>query len=484
MKKTKKILSILFVFSIVLSLGITAFADSALTITLQIDNPYMTVNGTTKEIDPGIGTMPVIQNSRTLLPVRAVVEEMNGEVAWNGDTREVTLTRGGNKILLTIDNTAAYLNGTANTLDCAPVIMNGRTMLPIRFIAESFGFTVGWDENTRTVTLTEQGTKTETSYSDDVLKTVYNATMLLGNDVPYSENATITYGQLSKAGVTIYMNENETSYAGLDTKYLFEHKYARDFYAAGRDVLKNVEVNAENIDKNVTVGEAIDVLTYYLAKRNDNKVTFDKTALLKGADRNTQITHKQFAILTAELDDIAPILVKIEIAHDGSTKNVPVKIQKDLSKYPKNSGDFRVILEDVPLKMYTGAFEVSASKKDQKPVMTYDFSRDYRDIFLGILSPWVKSANEKAGVEMKMTYYPSLCIDNGNGYTMRVRIDLISVNGDKTLGDIFTASDGSKPNIALKSGTSFFCDLRNNGVIDNVVMPSENLTVSGLMYFK
>ena len=122
-------------------------------IVLRIGEPMMTVNGQTQEIDPGIGTVPVVVDDRTLLPVRAVVEAIGGEVSWDTDTRTVSLSYGENTIVLTIDSTTAYLNGEERTLDTTPVIINDRTMLPIRFIAEGFGFDVEWEQSTQTVTI-------------------------------------------------------------------------------------------------------------------------------------------------------------------------------------------------------------------------------------------------------------------------------------------------------------------------------------------
>ena len=479
----KKFISLILSVMMIFTMAVSVLANSDVEFTLQIDNPYMTVNGVQKEIDPGRGTTPIILNSRTLLPVRAVVEEIGGTVTWDGETQKVTLTHSKNTIELVIGNTVATLNGNANTLDVAPQIINDRTMLPIRFIIESFGYEVGWIEETRVVTIkkadAEKPAEVKT-YSEDVLKAVYNATKLIGKDVEYKKDEKITYGQVSAAAVNIFMNEYETTYAGLDTKSPFEHQYSMSFFAVGRDVLGSDFVTKENIDKNATVGDTIDVLTYYLAKRNDNKVTFDKDALLKGADRKTEITHSQFAQLVAELDEIAPIIVKIELEKGNKQTNVPVKIVKDLSKYPKNSADFRVILEDIPENAYTQAYDVS---KDQKPVNYYNFARDYRDIFFGILSPWVDKASAN-GIEIKMTYYPTLCVDNGNGYTMRAKVEVLSVNGEKTIGDMFIAADGSKPEIKVNKGDVFFCDFRNNQFIDNVVMPSENVTIASIIFVK
>ncbi|MCH5213106.1 MAG: NAD(P)H-dependent oxidoreductase [Oscillospiraceae bacterium] len=156
----KKAISLILSIIMLFSLGITVCVaegteNDNMEIILQIDNPVMTVNSVEKEIDPGMGTTPVIINERTLLPVRAVVEEMGGTVDWNGDTREVTLSYNEDTIRLTIDSQAAYLNEKAETLDTAPTIINDRTMLPIRFIAEGFGFDVDWNGDTQTVIITK-----------------------------------------------------------------------------------------------------------------------------------------------------------------------------------------------------------------------------------------------------------------------------------------------------------------------------------------
>ena len=176
MTKTKKSIAFIAVMAVIcLAFGMFAWqasrpqTETALAagegqiITLQIDNPVMTINGEEREIDPGRGTAPVLVNdARTLLPVRAVVEAVGGAVTWDENTNTATLTYGNDVISLTIDSATAYLNGEARTLDVAPTTINDRTMLPIRFIAESFGFDVEWDENTQTVTITVPAKEDET----------------------------------------------------------------------------------------------------------------------------------------------------------------------------------------------------------------------------------------------------------------------------------------------------------------------------------
>jgi len=54
---------------------------------------------------------------------------------------------------LVVDSTTATVNGATKTLDVAPMVLNGRTLLPIRFITENFGGEVGWEDRTSTITL-------------------------------------------------------------------------------------------------------------------------------------------------------------------------------------------------------------------------------------------------------------------------------------------------------------------------------------------
>ncbi len=130
-------------------------------ITLQPNHPYMTVNGIKREIDPGRGTKPVIVKSwsRTVVPVRAIVEALGGTIEWNGNERKVTIKFNGNIIELWIDNPKAKVNGQTKWIDennhnVKPIIINDRTMLPLRFVAESLGCEVSWNSEKRLITLT------------------------------------------------------------------------------------------------------------------------------------------------------------------------------------------------------------------------------------------------------------------------------------------------------------------------------------------
>lgn len=101
------------------------------------------------------GQEPVIVNDRTLVPLRAIFEAMGAEVYWDDATRCVTATRDDTTISLTIGSDQLYVNGEAVTIDVPAQIINDRTMIPVRAIAESFGCEVNWNQKAKRVAITE-----------------------------------------------------------------------------------------------------------------------------------------------------------------------------------------------------------------------------------------------------------------------------------------------------------------------------------------
>lgn len=98
---------------------------------------------------------PKIVNDRTMLPIRIVAESLGGTVTWNGELQRVTIQKGADVILITIGADTAYVNGTAVKLDAAAFVENGRTYLPLRFVSEALGAQVAWNEAEKTVTITK-----------------------------------------------------------------------------------------------------------------------------------------------------------------------------------------------------------------------------------------------------------------------------------------------------------------------------------------
>lgn len=96
---------------------------------------------------------PVIDNGRTLVPLRAIFEALGAQVEWNGNTKTVSAISGDTTITLTIDQAVAYKNNDKVILEVPAKLVNERTMVPLRFVAESLGTTVSWDANNETINI-------------------------------------------------------------------------------------------------------------------------------------------------------------------------------------------------------------------------------------------------------------------------------------------------------------------------------------------
>ena len=119
-------------------------AEKSKAIKLQIGSRIVNVDNEAVIYDAA----PVIRNDRTLVPIRIVTETLGGKVDWNGATKEVTLNIDGKEIKMTIGK-------TLEKYGVAPVIIDGRTFVPVRFVADELGATVAWDDATKTVTITK-----------------------------------------------------------------------------------------------------------------------------------------------------------------------------------------------------------------------------------------------------------------------------------------------------------------------------------------
>lgn len=101
----------------------------------------------------GFETAPVIENERILVPMRFLLEQMGADVEWNQDTQTAIATMNNISVSFSIDDTNAEINGKTATMDVPARLINDKTMVPLRFLSEEMGYTVTWDEATRTAVI-------------------------------------------------------------------------------------------------------------------------------------------------------------------------------------------------------------------------------------------------------------------------------------------------------------------------------------------
>ncbi|AKL93670.1 copper amine oxidase domain containing protein [Clostridium aceticum] len=160
MKKISKIAAL--ALSISLFLGSLSLA-SGITPSLEVDKSIIGVMVNYRHLQ--FDQDPVMMEGRTLVPVAAIFKELHLSVLWDAETRTVVGSTHDEElvIMITLDSKTAYINGEEVELQAPATAINGRTMVPVRFIAEATGATVDWDAEENLVIIKTPGTG---SYED------------------------------------------------------------------------------------------------------------------------------------------------------------------------------------------------------------------------------------------------------------------------------------------------------------------------------
>jgi len=95
----------------------------------------------------------VLEDGRTLIPMRKLFETLGAKVVWDGKKKTVTALKDKTDIILTIDSNKVIVNGKSITLDTTPKVIKSQTMVPVRFVSETLGSNVKWDPKTSIVSV-------------------------------------------------------------------------------------------------------------------------------------------------------------------------------------------------------------------------------------------------------------------------------------------------------------------------------------------
>lgn len=152
---------------------ITPVIDESDNVSIRINNEFLYSD-----------VKPVIVDGRTLLPMRAIFEALGAQVSWDESSKTAEAQIGNTQIRLTEDSKTAYVDGEATELDVPATILNGRFVVPVRFVAEASGATVGWDQFAQIVdiTVSKTGTSKPGVSKDGVAKIVRCTSSSVGDD--------------------------------------------------------------------------------------------------------------------------------------------------------------------------------------------------------------------------------------------------------------------------------------------------------------
>ncbi len=208
-----------------------AVAAAAVLILLSVFLPSVSYASSTCSIQVDGVTIPsdaepIVEEGTTLVPIGVISDYLGGTSDWNSQTETATVKNGDVTIVMTIGSTTATVNGEAKTLTLAPRIVTvneqggGRTMVPLRFIAEAFGYDVDWDAATRTAFINTESTADDPAES---LMTITSTQILSGQTYNGESGYTLVR-------ITSTQSLSSGGYSG--TKLSSPYRYYIDFASA------------------------------------------------------------------------------------------------------------------------------------------------------------------------------------------------------------------------------------------------------------
>lgn len=210
----------LFMTLLFVMLPVLAHADSG-----QIQ---LVVNGTPVVTD----VPPVVENDRTLVPIRALSETLGFEVDWDDANRAVTLAKGEQVIVLYIGRADTLVNGQPKPIDVPPVIRENRTLIPVRFVAENLGLEVSWDPSSRIVGITRPAVETPPATSvDPAVQALWDTVAQQRDGHILGTLVTETMGTVSETQIEAYMKGQDVLvYTTMDLPSAGEMKIGMALY--------------------------------------------------------------------------------------------------------------------------------------------------------------------------------------------------------------------------------------------------------------
>ena len=204
-------------------------------------SPAVHLNG----VELAFDSPPYIVDGRTMVPVRAITEALGAQVDWDGETEIITISIFETTTLyLKIGISAYVINGNSYVMDAAPEIREGRTMVPLRFVAEGLGCDVIWHEATSSVELTKEGFVVSEAfavnkdYTDEDLLWLARIVNVEGLDIGYE-------AKLAIANVVINRAKGD-EYPDTVYKVIMDNDYAIQFPPAHRSSFQSLEPDEQS----------------------------------------------------------------------------------------------------------------------------------------------------------------------------------------------------------------------------------------------
>jgi hypothetical protein len=176
---------------------------------------------------------PIIQKGYTLVPLRAIFEALGAEIKWNTTTRTATAVKENVEIIISIGKDIAYVNGQEQQLDVGAQMINGRTMVPLRFISQAFGAYVNWRPTTNTVSIKTVLISPETTKLKMPIQSITPVEIIpISAEKPKQEEVAALQAPLNPPQITkmftVPLSALDRDWKSFDTKYFKIYYYEQE----------------------------------------------------------------------------------------------------------------------------------------------------------------------------------------------------------------------------------------------------------------
>lgn len=325
--------------------------------------------------------------------------------------------------------------------------------------------------------------------SPKLLEIVYESINLF--DILYDPNKTITNGEMARAAVRLASEEFDLTYRKFQIEAPFNNVYAKDIGIIGKCIGKD-KINASFTAKTATNIDTIAAFAYAAILKSHKSVSYgnadnyykdvpkmdknlENTILTFAYENSIQLYSKGFIMPDQKvtLKNIAAILLQLDdkiglqsiITTDTERKSIRTdkKLSKNLDNYNENWNRFACILEDLPSEVYNTNFEGMSTldgSYGKNPAAMYNFAREYSGLYTDMLDQYKVYLKKKNDIDVRLTYIPSLLCDNQNGYTLRVKFEILNLNGKSfAYKDLFDGPNAESIQENLYNGMTFYADI-------------------------
>lgn len=336
---------------------------------------------------------------------------------------------------------------------------------------------------------------------ETLLRRVFEGANLF-DDSSYRPERTFTNGEIAKAVVRLASEQYFTTYYGLHFSTPFEGEYVRELSILGNYVLSGEVVTEAFHNAAANRADTLAGLLFAVAYKargavvqyrmdqyypDVEQVYSDKQNMyltecylqgirLDGSDMlqpERAVTAKDLAFLLLQLDSLAGINSKFVIKNtEGGSQRQDVMLRTAIGSYPSAADNYMYILDEVPNAVYDrGYVDQEGQPLTALPKDAHRFAREYSTIFVSMLEVIRDLTYSYDGTNFIVTYYPSLVCADGNGYTMRVKIEMTAVQEGAHLDDVFPNTVSENP--ALDEGMVFWADIATGQPVLDMTVPAD-----------